>query len=492
MQNLFPDQWTKALSQPKIHSAYEILEDGIKRTYERLSKQQDNGAFGGYCFSFFVDGLDEYQATTSADRREMVRCLTDLSSSASGSFKICVSSRIENPFMDMFSEGNRLYLHELTKSDIEEYVQGTLQHVGTPEECRILALSNTKKAEGVFFWVVLVVQKIRQQSANGAKFPRLLKEIESLPSKLNELFERILETLEDEDRQLLNHTVSLLHFVGAIPMAKEGYLWPSLSDFYFLEDCVHDPHFAESTNFPGRETETIKDSKIRAIRQLRGVCRGLIERDKSNDLNFTHRSVSDFFTREKVRIPMYDTSSSYTEVLSQLKLASIKQYWWDAERECGLAGDEQKQREAETLNRHSILVACLVQQRRQYQLDTLPFIFLECLDTISQLSVSRTVTHARTHKRTSFHIFLSEGIYNDRSPYEHYEVCHNFRVRHEMLWYQDDGSFKRRPRYKKVEVESPTVIMREVDERVEYGEYSRAVISPLFTELCSGRIEFPF
>ena len=118
MQNLLPDQWTKAISHPNLHTALDILDDDIKEAFKRLSTQHEDSSFDGCCFSFFIDGLDEYQATTSVDRREMVEALMNLANSTSGSFKICVSSRMENPFMDMFSEDTRFYLHELTKSDM--------------------------------------------------------------------------------------------------------------------------------------------------------------------------------------------------------------------------------------------------------------------------------------------------------------------------------------------------------------------------------------
>lgn len=492
MQNLLPDQWTKALSQPKIHSAYEILDDDIKRAYERLSKQHDGNSLGGYCFSFFIDGLDEYQASTSVDRREMVRCLTDLANSASGSFKICVSSRIENPFMDMFSEDTRFYLHDLTKSDMEEYVQGNLHHVGTQEERLQLASSITKKAEGVFLWVVLVVQKIRKLSDDGARFSRLLGEIESLPTELNELFQRILDALGTEDRRLVSHTVSLLHFLGTIPEAKKMHLWLNLGDFYFLEDYEADLRFAEGAQFPRQGSETFKNIVIRARRQLRGVCRGLVEADKANDLGFTHRSVGDFFKQEKVRIEMHDESFNNIEALSQLKLASVKQYWWDIEQQNGNKDDEGKKAEEEILNRHSVLVACLVEQRRSQQLDTPPFSFLECLDTIPQLSVSTTVSRAIASHKTAFHISPSWRNYKGTRPYCHYEICHTTRVRHTVSDPDFEGGRRSESTEDQFNTENPAVLRRYVYEEVEnIEEYSRAVISPLFTELCSGRLEYP-
>ena len=171
-------------------------------------------------FCFFIDSLDEFKATTSVNRQEMLEALIDLANSASSSFKIYVSSRIKNPFIDMLSEDTRFYLHELTKPDIEKYVQGMLQDVGTHLERRQLASSITNKAEGVFLSVVLVVQKIRRHSNDRAKFHRLIGEVKSLPTELNALFQGILDTLETEDRRLIDYTASLLQLLATIPKAK--------------------------------------------------------------------------------------------------------------------------------------------------------------------------------------------------------------------------------------------------------------------------------
>ena len=440
----------------------------------------------------------------------MVHTLLDMANSASGSFKICVSSRIENPFMDMFSEDIRLYLHELTRADMEEYVQGNLQHIGTQNERRQLSSSITTKAEGVFFWVVLVVQNIRKQSDDGARFPRLLAEIQSLPTELNKLFQRILDTLGTRHRQMASHTVSLLLFLDKIQKVKKMQLWPNLSDFYFLEDYESDLRFAESARFPGQGHESVKESEVRARRQLRGVCGGLVEANVDTDIDFTHRSVRDFFLQEKVLVKMHDKSFNSLEALSQLKLASIKQYWWDTEQQNGKKDVEVMKVEEGILSRHSILVACLIELRRQQQLDAPPFGFLKSLDTIPQLSLSAMMSRALISNKTAFRINLSWEKYLEYPteegrvpfeipPYSHYEICHTSRVRHisidcdggmpgecvddSLYWRKNDG---------KSDTESSAVLWRPYDEDVDDREgYSTAVISPLFTELCSGRLEYP-
>lgn len=488
---LLPDQWTKALSQPSLHSKYEILDDEIKQAYGRLSKQWDDNSMGEYCFCFFIDGLDEYQATTAVDRREMVHSLIKLANSASGNFKLCVSSRIENPFMDMLSEDNRLYLHELTKPDMEEYVKANLQHIGTEEQRRQLASSITKKAEGVFLWVVLVVQRIRRQADDEARFSRLLGEIESLPTELNELFQRILDGLGTTDRRLTSCTVSLLRFLGGIPKAKTKRLWLTLSDFYFLEDCEANATFAEGDRFLNPELESARKSKIRARRQLRGACGGLVEADKKGHLVFTHRSVGNFFEQQKVRAETHDQSFDNFEALSQLKLATVRQYWWDVERNNGTNDKEEMEREDKTLTDHSILTASLVGLRQGQQLDAPPFQFLECLNSIPQLSVSKIINRAVALHKTAFRINLPLEQFPSK-PYHGLEIIHTSRVWHNLL--DKDGKRVDESQHggSNVSIENPAVPWRAADEEIdEIEKYSTAMVSPLFIELSLGRLEYP-
>lgn len=111
-------------------------------------------------------------------------------------------------------------------------------------------------------------------------------------------------------------TVSLLQSWGGIPEGRKQRSWLTLSDFYFLEDYEADAKFAEDVQFLKPELEIAKRSKIRAKRQLRGVCRGLVEADKKGRLDFTHRSVGDFFDLQKVRAETHDRSCSELKTLS--------------------------------------------------------------------------------------------------------------------------------------------------------------------------------
>ncbi|KAL2130779.1 hypothetical protein VTI74DRAFT_5959 [Chaetomium olivicolor] len=154
---------------------------------------------------------------------------------------------------------------------------------------------------------------------------------------------------------------------------------------------------------------------------------------------------------------MRDESFDDMDALSQLKLASMRRYWWDAEEQSGSGeNDGKKAEQEESLQRHSILTACLVEQRRKQQLEAPPYGFLECLDTIPQLS----------------------HWYDGMDP--------------DLLNASEGPRPGSEPIKNQAGAETVAVPWRAADEDVDDIEvYSTAVVSPLLTELCSGRLEYP-
>ncbi|KAK7985567.1 hypothetical protein PG988_003189, partial [Apiospora saccharicola] len=320
-KDLFPLQWARALLEPEIQSIYDIQDEDINNAYKFLASQGDRSSLGHYCFRFFIDGLDEFWVTRSADRRDLVDYLLDLTNSLPETFKLCVSSREENPFMDMFLESNRLYLHELTKSDMKAYAKERLQSTGTLQERHELISAITNKAEGIFLWVALVVEEIRIRSDEGARFSRLLQLIESLPPDLDQLFLRTLDNINIKDRVLFSYIVLMLRGLGTLPQEASNCLWLDIDDVYFLDDYQDDQHFAKSSQSICWGSRTAHERLTLAKRRLRGICKGLIvainnERGHSNRLNYTHLSVRDFLEQDDWRQTINGTRISSTWFLS--------------------------------------------------------------------------------------------------------------------------------------------------------------------------------
>ncbi|KAK0621925.1 hypothetical protein B0T17DRAFT_493995, partial [Bombardia bombarda] len=120
---------------------------------------------------FFIDGLDEFDDSgTNPTHGRLVKNILEWTQASSSRIKICVSSRELPPFTDMLDPQQRLRLHTLTKMDIRRLVEsrllrhprfGVLQ--GLDEwRCTQLITRLTKRAEGVFLWVALVLKQIER------------------------------------------------------------------------------------------------------------------------------------------------------------------------------------------------------------------------------------------------------------------------------------------------------------------------------------------
>jgi hypothetical protein len=146
---------------------------------------------------FLIDGLDEFGGR-SQDIINFVRSLQ-------GPWvKICVSSRPWPLFEDAFTQSPSLRMEYLTHHDIRVFVAAKLnQNPGfqalqdcDKEGTRSLIQEVVKKANGVFLWVSLVVELLVEALSNGEPLSDLRRHVESLPSDLTSLFDRILNNLQ--------------------------------------------------------------------------------------------------------------------------------------------------------------------------------------------------------------------------------------------------------------------------------------------------------
>jgi polyhydroxyalkanoate synthesis regulator phasin len=136
----------------------------------------------------FIDALDEH----SGNHRSLLTLLKEIltiSQSHHVRIKICLASRLENVFLDELGTYPGFFIHEHTVRDIYIYAQGRMQpelarrHLHqTREHLSQLVDDIVKKAQGVFVWVRLVVDE-------------LLEVISSVPSELEQLYQRALRRL---------------------------------------------------------------------------------------------------------------------------------------------------------------------------------------------------------------------------------------------------------------------------------------------------------
>ena len=169
------------------------LLDCLEYTIRRLTETAN--------LCLFIDGLDEFQGDTAA--------CTDLNSlliglARSSTVKVCVSSRPYLLFRDAFNDSPSLQLHHLTQGDIKRYVKielidnemflALVPYNATG--CAELAQEIVDKAQGVFFWVFLVVRDLVACLRNGDGIADLQRKLESIPSDLDQYFSTIMGQLE--------------------------------------------------------------------------------------------------------------------------------------------------------------------------------------------------------------------------------------------------------------------------------------------------------
>ncbi|KAK4159252.1 hypothetical protein QBC43DRAFT_362076 [Cladorrhinum sp. PSN259] len=129
---ILPFHWKEANAMP-----WQVQSDRLKINESELAPALGR-IFSGeikeiyeYRFCFFIDGLDEYDVTPQANHHALANLLIAWAKagSSSGGIKLCVSSRPDNAFIDIFSQERRLHLHELTRIDMKMYVRAKLQGI---------------------------------------------------------------------------------------------------------------------------------------------------------------------------------------------------------------------------------------------------------------------------------------------------------------------------------------------------------------------------
>jgi len=291
IRNSCPLRW----SQNAPISDWTVSE--LSQTFQRLIVEQTLN------FCFLIDGLDEY----GGDHFEIIEALNSFS--ASPNIKLCLSSRPWNIFEHAFGQNPRqkLYLQDLTREDIELYVQSKLAENDIFQRLKEkdsryqnLISEITAKAQGVFLWVFLVVRSLLQGLLNADRIPDLQRRLRRIPSDLERFFQYMLDSVEDIYReQTVRIFQVFLHVREPLPLLT----------FWFLEE--EDPDYAvKIAARPLDEKETLSRLE-EARKRLDGRCKGLLEVTKDPSVfrfrvDFLHRTVKDWLKTSEIQDLMVD------------------------------------------------------------------------------------------------------------------------------------------------------------------------------------------
>ncbi|KAE8823942.1 hypothetical protein PTNB85_08500 [Pyrenophora teres f. teres] len=339
----FLDLWTQiqaelslGLEQSPVGKAMPL--DAVLRALETLLR--DEGVQTNYRFCFFVDALDEYEDTIFRDYRYMVEHLHSWVDISKNALKICVSSREYNVFENMFAANQRIRMQDFTRNDMQRYVNDRLEDILDIGNRKDITRKIVERSDGIFLWLVLVVKALRESVEDGHDIVRFEKELDILPTEMEELFQYLLDSIPSHRRQAAYRLFAILFRTSE----KEGN--HALSSCLYLEDLDQDIYFAEKPKFSRLEwycSEIRNDANIIAIQNAtckklaQSYCKGLLEpqdhigyrswgESGPMSLGFTHRSVPEFFAKSRVQgiIKEYTSGFDIDNAICQFTLADLR------------------------------------------------------------------------------------------------------------------------------------------------------------------------
>ncbi|KAK4228722.1 hypothetical protein QBC38DRAFT_474579 [Podospora fimiseda] len=301
---LFKDHWNPGeipLRGLAVKIRFDTIFNALDTVFQRKIDMED------CAFCLFIDGLDEFNDPTKKHSM-LARDLSSWAETNSSGLKICVSSRQESAFMNNFADEQRIYLHLLTKPDMDLAVRNFLgQHqnfVAEPVQTQ-QKLINTivDRGEGVFLWVKLVLDEIWEALDDGLNFDEIYDLLDIFPDELEDFFGYMLSSIRAGNRR---EGWAILAILAARTHVKnqetEGLRMPLLQ-FTFVDDYLHNNQFGitmQQMPPKGDWAQKIEPRMLKFISRLSGLCKGLVDARRPDNnhpfgqLDFLHRSVYDY------------------------------------------------------------------------------------------------------------------------------------------------------------------------------------------------------
>ncbi|KAK2747902.1 hypothetical protein FQN57_001493 [Myotisia sp. PD_48] len=284
-------------------SPSEWIDDELMKTFDRLI----NLTSKTHRIALFIDGLDEYHSGLTG-QRELIKFLKSLARRAS--VKLCVSSRPWPEFKTAFTRFPTLKLEDLTRGDIERFVQDELGNNAEfslfegrdEDECESLMEEVVDRAQGVFLWVFLVVKSLMQRLIKGDTMLQLTNHLNKIPPDLNDYFKLILEGVDAEDKGRAGLYLKV-KLASEVPLdLMELSLVEYIQDGFELLDYLKDKPP------PNLQPSNIDEQLLLAARRLQSRCKGLLEAHRRWHngtgpffVDYLHRTVRDFLQEEDIQ-----------------------------------------------------------------------------------------------------------------------------------------------------------------------------------------------
>lgn len=290
----FPVQW-EMLTLLGIRPDYPMTELELQEALERMVEYNVDTRF-----VFYVDGLDELEE----DANTLVAMFKKLA--LNSNIKICLSSRTRVKLRDSFGVGPSLRLEDLNRPDIIQFAQASLdtstdfvrlRTMSTKQaQAQALVEAIADKATGALLWVRIVVGMLLQGLQDGERLSDLCKRVESAPSGLEPLFDKMLDSIGPER---IEHASQIFQIIRA---AKAPVDLLSLS-FADEEDVAIPYEYPAEPLTQDQEEEQSEQMR----RRLHTHCKGFLQVSPTTTtsraattVDHLHRTVRDFLHRPDI------------------------------------------------------------------------------------------------------------------------------------------------------------------------------------------------
>jgi len=152
----------------------------------------------------FIDAIDEFDPNSKDDLLEFLSELVKVPSK-DANLKMFITSRPYPAISFDIAGGLSLQLEHMTSTDIAKFVHKELHKLmrkfpDTAEELVEVEAKINKRANGVFLWVRLVLERLGRAAGLGSKIEQA---IDTFPQGLSPMYDHILQSTPDEERNEL-------------------------------------------------------------------------------------------------------------------------------------------------------------------------------------------------------------------------------------------------------------------------------------------------
>lgn len=324
---VFPTHWEK-LKNDRFVVGNLISHFDLVSAFDALTSR---GTFPNHRFCYFVDGLDEYYGH-SLDHIRLVKSLQRWASNSD--VKICASSRPYIEYENLSPSPDQIIrLHLLTRHDIHLFCRQMIEKDDNFEQIKDSYLSLVARvvdrSKGVFLWARLVINSLLVGMLRHDNLETLKKKLRVIPGDLNQLYDQLLNSLDDEDRE---RAKKLLLLTAHPPFDYTIITYWMFENFDSL--AFSPSNRGRPASWPSTEKMS-NDARLQIKSLTKGILETRTERFRDIEIqkvDFFHRTARDFVLARLEPARELDPGESVIDTIiekhtyAKLRLAEMTSY----------------------------------------------------------------------------------------------------------------------------------------------------------------------